>query len=399
MTRILLIAAIALLPAAQAPAQDFSLTPTFGDISLQSGFVPDPNWIRLLAGGDIQSEYPDANTGGRCVGYFADAPDLRVHYQTGDTFPLNFFVDSGDDTVLLINTPDGAWHCNDDTSGLNPALSFEQPLEGQYDIWVGTYNPILDDYPTATLNITELEAFSGQFERAFFGEDDRVVLDPTEAPWTMIGFVDLSAASCTGTLIGPATVLTSAHCIANNGQIENQPVEFLAGFTQGNAVARSAITGYHLPQGWLAGEQEGTDYAFLFLAEPIGNQVGFMDFGALSALERSALEGGTGPDILQAGYSFDQDGVLTGNLACPFVEVTDDNLLIHECDTLQGDSGSPLFIEDGAGYRIVGVESRTDAQPDQPYDRNVAVYAEDIAAEFETLTPGATTQVPVTVTK
>lgn len=390
-----LASAIAASLAAPGTAQDFSLPPTFGVISLQGAFAPDPNWISLLAGGSIQSEYSDAVTGNRCVGHFADAPDLRVFFDQAQAgLPLSFFVNSREDTVLLVNTPDGQWHCNDDSSGLNPALSFDAPLEGQYDIWVGTYAPITDDYPPATLSMTEGEAFVGEFERAFFGSDDRVLPDPTSAPWNMIGFVDLSQASCTGTLIGPALVLTAAHCIANDGMIDTPPVEFLAGFDQGRAVARSGVSGFHIPRRWLNGEQEGTDFAFIFLTEPLGNQLGYMEVGPLTRLELAALQAGGGPDILQAGYSYDQQGVLTGNLACPFVELGGENTLIHMCDTLQGDSGSPLFIEDGAGYRIIGVESRTDAQPREPFDRNVAMYTESIVSELLTLAPGTTTIAP-----
>jgi protease YdgD len=40
---------------------------------------------------------------------------------------------------------------------------------------------------------------------------------------------------------------------------------------------------------------------------------------------------------------------MTGNLDCPFVDLGPDSTLIHECDTLQGDSGSPLFIEGATG--------------------------------------------------
>ena len=380
--------ATALALAAPATAQDISFEPSFGVVSITSGFEPETNWIHLLAGGANLGEYTDRTLDIRCAGYFADPPDFRVFFTPG-TDPLSFYVESGADTVLLINAPDGEWYCNDDSSGLDPALTFDTPLAGQYDIWVGTYSATDGDYPGATLAITQGTPFAATFARAFYGEDDRIAVDTTQAPWTMIGFLDLDVTSCTGVLIGPATVLTAAHCIANNGVIATPPGEFLAGYDQGQSVARSAAIGYHVPAAWLAGEQEGSDFAFVYLAQPIGDQVGWMDVTGLSTTEIAAYASGTGPDIMQAGYSYDQDGVMTGNLDCPFVEIGPFSTLVHECDTLQGDSGSPLFIAGENGrYRIIGVESHTNPRPREPFDQNVAMYAESIMAEMRALASG-----------
>lgn len=381
-------ATLALALPEPAAAQDFSLPPTFGVVSITTGFLPDPNWISVLAGGPNRSEYSDVASGGACIGYFAEAPDMRVHYEAGTQYPLAFFVDSREDTVLLVNTPDGAWHCNDDTVALNPAIEFDKPLSGQYDIWVGTYAPSDGEFPPATLSITEVSAFESQdFTIAFFGADDRQVMQTAAAPWNMIGFVDLSDASCTGTLVGPDVVLTAAHCLVNEGQNTSTPERFIAGFDQGSFVAESAITGSHVPQGWINGEQTGTDYAFLFLAEPIGNQVGWMSVGPLSPVEQGALQLGGELQILQAGYSYDQQGVMTGHIGCPFVGVDPANELYHECDTLQGDSGSPLFIRDAQGFRIVGVEShsRDNPDPSTSFNLNVAMHTEYVVREMQNL--------------
>jgi hypothetical protein len=49
-------------------------------------------------------------------------------------------VNSGHDTVLLVNAPDGQFYYADDSSGHNPTLTFPNPQAGLYDIWIGAYN-------------------------------------------------------------------------------------------------------------------------------------------------------------------------------------------------------------------------------------------------------------------
>lgn len=123
------------LIAVSAQAQNVSLSPTYGTVSLNSGFTPDPYVVSLEAGGSIAA----SNIG--CTGYIANAPDLRLNYRAGDSLPLIVSVDSEADTTLVINTPNGGWACNDDGGdGSNPSIRFNAPQSGQYDIWVGTYS-------------------------------------------------------------------------------------------------------------------------------------------------------------------------------------------------------------------------------------------------------------------
>lgn len=123
------------LIAVSAQAQNVSLSPTYGTVSLSSGFSPDPYVVSLDAGGSISA----SNIG--CTGYIANAPDLRLNYRAGDSLPLIISVASEADTTLVINTPNGGWACNDDGgNGSNPSIRFNAPQTGQYDIWVGTYS-------------------------------------------------------------------------------------------------------------------------------------------------------------------------------------------------------------------------------------------------------------------
>lgn len=395
------LALAALATTAPLHAQDVSLLPSQGIVSLTSDFLPDPNFISLTAGGPIEGTYADADTGDACVAHFSVAPNIRVHFTTGGEHPLSFYIDGDADTVLLINTPDGEWHCNDDSDlgpwQVDPALTFDTPFHGQYDIWVGTYDPIEDDvHPSAKLYISELGAFHGVMDRIFFGEDNRSVMDVSTAPWSMIGLVENTVGECTGTLIGPSTVLTAAHCYATGGVFDSEPVAFRLGYTEDAELAVSDITSFHIPDVWMANdESEFTgDYAFLYLSEPLGDRFGWMDIGPLTDAEIAAFATGDGPDIMQAGYSFDEPEYLTGNLDCPFLGITANSFVSHQCDTLVGDSGSPLFIADGDRFRIIGVESHGEPQPAAEFPLNHAMYVEQVVAELNRIASGRAADAP-----
>ncbi|WP_296820504.1 peptidase S1 [Brevundimonas sp.] len=149
-TSILGLAAATLVMAAPAVAQDYNLDPNYGWLNLTSGFLPDPVWIPLESGGDIDA----SGISGDCVGFIAEAPDFRLNFEAGD-LPLILTVTSDADTTLVVNGPDTTWYCDDDSGGdLNPAIMWEHPQSGQYDIWVGTYGST--DIHPAALSISEI---------------------------------------------------------------------------------------------------------------------------------------------------------------------------------------------------------------------------------------------------
>jgi hypothetical protein len=85
-------------------------------------------------------------------------PDFRFFYSgTSPTGQLTIALEarSNVDTILLVNTPDGNWHFNDDYRGTNSAITFQNPQQGQYDVWTGSYN--LSSNNPAQLVVTELD--------------------------------------------------------------------------------------------------------------------------------------------------------------------------------------------------------------------------------------------------
>lgn len=129
-----------------------SHTATFGDVVLTSGFAPDPHRVPVVAGGGVQASV--AVDG--CAGWVSEAPDVQLTYTASDVLPLILSAASDGDATLLVNDPDGNWHCDDDGGNepLNPALRFDQPLSGVYDIWIGSYRQ--GQTPEASLSISEL---------------------------------------------------------------------------------------------------------------------------------------------------------------------------------------------------------------------------------------------------
>lgn len=121
-------------PAAAQPNPNAQ--PNYGTIELESGFTPDPQVIRLRAGGNIHGSRASRN----CAGYITAAPDVRLNYEAGD-YPLIISVASSADTTLVVNGPDGRWYCDDDggVNGSNPSVRLNNPNSGRYEIWVGTY--------------------------------------------------------------------------------------------------------------------------------------------------------------------------------------------------------------------------------------------------------------------
>lgn len=123
-------------------------TPNYGEIDLDSGFLPDPWTKSLVAGGSEDIDHLGYS------GFVSDSPDIDLYYDSGSYNFLTFSVESDEDTILLINTPEGEWMYDDDSDGLDPEISVFYPTSGLYNIWVGTYDRNTTD---AVLYVSESE--------------------------------------------------------------------------------------------------------------------------------------------------------------------------------------------------------------------------------------------------
>jgi len=204
-----------------------------------------------------------------------------------------------------------------------------------------------------------------QISDHYFGRDDRVFMDTSHLPWSVVGtLTDDDGGSCTAALIGEDILITAAHCI----EYESGPDAtgtFEAAFARAGGPLSARVTDFFLSPDRAAEQQSSdepsnTDWALLRIDQPLGRELGFL---GVRPLRNGRPESAIGTRLYQAGYSWDTGDHLSGNLDCEVLDVEDENKLAHNCDTTSGDSGSPFLVRDGDEYFVVGVDSTYRIQP------------------------------------
>ena len=127
--------------ASDADISDFPSEALYDNVSLVTGFTPDPYLVSIVAGGDSAVS---EELGAACAGNVTSKqPDVALNYTAGSSFGLYLYAEAAEDTTLIVLGPDG-WYCDDDSHGdLNPRVTFDSPSSGDYLIWVGTYGVAL----------------------------------------------------------------------------------------------------------------------------------------------------------------------------------------------------------------------------------------------------------------
>jgi hypothetical protein len=116
---------------------DMTSCPSFGDTLLTPVDLIAAHVVPMLAGGPVDA----SALGGTCSGHVAAEADYRVQLSEAAARLLIAFTpeNAGDRTTLVINGPDGRWHCGSGSDERTQTdVRFIDASAGQYDIWVGS---------------------------------------------------------------------------------------------------------------------------------------------------------------------------------------------------------------------------------------------------------------------
>lgn len=205
----------------------------------------------------------------------------------------------------------------------------------------------------------------------FFGKDDRVFVSPPyPGAFSAIGKMQTVGEShCTATLIAPDLAVTAAHCFLMTPKKLDNGRWFWAGYHQGKWLARYKIENQIFHPRFRKGlEYKGDDVYIKPQAAPY--DIALLKLKLVDGIPPKPMPVFNGnadtlltsiqrydSEVTQAGFAHDHNQVLTAHQRCQVTALVDDNTLEHQCDTLSGDSGSPLWLMTETGPMLVAVQS------------------------------------------
>lgn len=237
-----------------------------------------------------------------------------------------------------------------------------------------------------------------EIKMLFFGKDHRqAIIDVSDAPWDAIGQLETESGNlCTATLISPHLALTAGHCLLTPPGKFDKPVALrfmstkkgwryeihdIDARVEPSLVHRLKADG----EGWIVPSSAAPfDYGLVILRNPPSaiTPIPLFD-GSRSDLTDALKEAGR--KVTQAGYPADHLDSLYSHSDCLITGWAQRAVLSHQCDTLPGDSGSPLLLKGDKGWQLIAVQSSAPAAKDRYLADNRAIAVTSFKDRLEAL--------------
>jgi protease YdgD len=252
------------------------------------------------------------------------------------------------------------------------------------------------DQDTPTISTKEKTAL-------FFGADHRTQITATQRwPWQAIGQIETASGNlCTATLISEHLALTAGHCVlAPPGKIDKvialrfgahhhkwrYQITALETLVDAKLGKRLKPDG----EGWIVPAKAAPyDFALVRLTDnapalPIKPLPLWQ--GSREQLDAALQQNGN--KVTQAGYPEDHLDFLYSHQGCLITGWAQPGVFAHRCDTLPGDSGSPLLLKQANDWSLIAIQSSAPDAINRNQADNRAVAVPSIKETLQQLASG-----------